>query len=1243
MIKKFLASVVLASALLLPATAFAQLTVPQGGTGSTTLSGILYGIPGNLRVQTLKIGSGLQFLAGTLSAVGGSSASSTLLSDSNTFSGLNTFIQTIVGSITGNAGTATKLSTGRTISITGDLAYTSPSFDGSSNVTAAGTLATVNGNVGTFTYPSVTVNGKGLITAISNGTAPTTYTGVFPISVSGSVISSLFSTTTNSGLSQGNLYVGSGGIFQTSASSSIFGYTPEQPLTFIAPLIRTSNSIAYTGLVTTTQPASSNVLTSNGTNGVYGTATTSVTCTGNATCTAFSVLGPSPITINVAAGTAASSTLLGDSNTFSGILNSFTNPIKIGTLGGLIAGNAGLTYAAATSSIGAGTGLSFSGVSGAQVGGTAGTFSVNTTQNITTLSNLTSGTVNSSSGVLYNTSTSTPTVTAPITYGGTLGSFIGGISGTFGCTAASAGVTGCLSGTDYNTFSAKQAALTFTWPLINTTNTITFGGLSTSTPAVLGNIPYFSGVNTFANVATGTVANGTGISVTAGQSVIGSGLTITNTGVTSNVAGTGISVSGATGAVTITNTGVTSLVAGTGISISGSTGAVTVNDTNGYPFTPSTFGINVSATSTPLYPSGLVTGTSTIGTLTASSTVNLPFITGTQCLHTISGVVSGTGSDCSAGSSLTGTTGQTAYFSGTNTAVGTSSIFISTNGQVSNKNGDVFTSIASYIVSTSTATGNFTDVQTAINALPTTGGYIQVRCGTYTLPTATYGILIKTANTVIDGAGNCTQFNFDKANTPNAFGVNATGLGGIVIRNAYFHQTNGTFGGIGVNASNTPLFIASNLKIDGTATATLSRDTVNQTFYQTWNNLDLRDNTSCVQVGDRTSNPVNDDVWSYVRCAPHSGNAGNALYVDANTVNGDQNLKFDQFDSEPTGAATAITALNIIRGIDVQFNGAYVEGNAVAYKIGSDSQRITFNGGEMLTNTTYTNSGSNTQFLNFDKEGIAVNQLTASTSIVDVTGNDASVPDLSISGNNSFAKTGDLVRLLFANSTDSGNGLFINNPGTGFSIDVNSGTSTFANAFLVGTTTQGAGAGGNFMEVISNAAAKIGGLVIRTWTNVTNALTIVNAAGTTVFNVDTTATNPFLGVGTTTPWATLSAVGDGTDPVFAVSTSTSNNVLPNFEIDKLGHVVTSGPKPVCTTNCTFKVGNDNAFRITAGSAVTSMTVTFSNAWSQAPICHAEEGDAATAVMAASSTATQVIITTAVITAKDVEVICLGIQ
>jgi len=94
-------------------------------------------------------------------------------------------IPTLNQSTTGSAAT---LTTGRTIAITGDLAYTSPSFDGSANVTAAGTLATVNSNVGSFTNASVTVNAKGLITAVSTGAGgaavsndTSTATNLFPL------------------------------------------------------------------------------------------------------------------------------------------------------------------------------------------------------------------------------------------------------------------------------------------------------------------------------------------------------------------------------------------------------------------------------------------------------------------------------------------------------------------------------------------------------------------------------------------------------------------------------------------------------------------------------------------------------------------------------------------------------------------------------------------------------------------------------------------------------------------------------------------------------------------------------------------------------------------------------------------------------------------------------------------------------------------------------------------------------
>jgi hypothetical protein len=66
-----------------------------------------------------------------------------------------------------------------------------------------------------------------------------------------------------------------------------------------------------------------------------------------------------------------------------------------------------------------------------------------------------------------------------------------------------------------------------TWPIlggpITTTGTLTFGGLSTSTNGVIGNIPYFSGVNTFANVATTSLSISGPFSIPSTLSLLGSG------------------------------------------------------------------------------------------------------------------------------------------------------------------------------------------------------------------------------------------------------------------------------------------------------------------------------------------------------------------------------------------------------------------------------------------------------------------------------------------------------------------------------------------------------------------------------------------------------------------------------------------------------------------------------------------------------------------------------------------------
>jgi hypothetical protein len=89
-------------------------------------------------------------------------------------------VSIVHGDLNGNADTATAWATARNLSLTGDATATLSDIDGTSNVTTAITLATVNATVGTFgdevTVPTITANAKGLITNILHTVIPTATT-----------------------------------------------------------------------------------------------------------------------------------------------------------------------------------------------------------------------------------------------------------------------------------------------------------------------------------------------------------------------------------------------------------------------------------------------------------------------------------------------------------------------------------------------------------------------------------------------------------------------------------------------------------------------------------------------------------------------------------------------------------------------------------------------------------------------------------------------------------------------------------------------------------------------------------------------------------------------------------------------------------------------------------------------------------------------------------------------------------
>lgn len=170
-----------------------------------TLSGGLNLVGGTTTIAPLKFASG--------------SLLTTPLAHALEWNGTNLYItnssaarKTIAYTDSNITGSAATLTTGRTIGMTGDVTWTSASFNGSGNVTGTSTLATVNSNVGTFgsgtAIPVITANAKGLITSVTTATLTPAWSNITskPTTLSGyGITDAVSSTATGLGLTGNQL------------------------------------------------------------------------------------------------------------------------------------------------------------------------------------------------------------------------------------------------------------------------------------------------------------------------------------------------------------------------------------------------------------------------------------------------------------------------------------------------------------------------------------------------------------------------------------------------------------------------------------------------------------------------------------------------------------------------------------------------------------------------------------------------------------------------------------------------------------------------------------------------------------------------------------------------------------------------------------------------------------------------------------------------------------------------------
>lgn len=242
---------------------------------------------------------------------------------------------------------------------------------------------------------------------------------------------------------------------------------------------------------------------------------------------------------------------------------------------------------------------------------------------------------------------------------------------------------------------------------------------------------------------------------------------------------------------------------------------------------------------------------------------------------------------------------------------------------------------ASAVVATSG--GDYTSLQSAIDALGSSGGLIRVRAGTYTLSSA---ITIAASNLEIIGEGVTSRFNFNGVSIPAAFKMaDTTQRSQIHIENISIWNTGTAGNGTAIDASHFAISQFKDLWCSGVASGIDFNSS--DAFYNQVENL----RTPCSGAsgfGIRFTSGANENTVLRTRILPDSTSTG--IIVNAHGIGlYDVNIE--------SGAAIGLDVQ--ASGNDCYIAGVYLEANAINLRMASGVEGTFISGGSIADGTSF--------------------------------------------------------------------------------------------------------------------------------------------------------------------------------------------------------------------------------------------------------------------------------------------------